>query len=130
MSSSGDRPCVLLVDDDSAVRRALYLLVDSLGWDAIEAGDASQALKCLQERPYDLAIIDIKMPDTNGIELCRLIHLNTAHPVPVVIILSGYVDSTHREAALTAGAAAILEKPIGRDELREAMRKHGLPCKS
>lgn len=130
MSASCKRPCVLLVDDNMAVRKAINLLVTSLGWHATEAAHANDAIEQLQKRHYDLAIIDINMPGTNGIELCRSICANATSPAPMVIILSGYVDSTYHQAALAAGAKEVLEKPLGRDGFIEAFKKLGLPCEA
>jgi len=75
-----------------------------------------------------LILMDIKMPDMDGIELCRLVHTHTACPAPFVIILSGYIDDANRAAAKKAGAKAVLEKPIGREELIDLFRSHDLPC--
>ena len=85
-------------------------------------------LEQLQKHHYDLAIIDINMPGTNGIELCRSICANADSPAPLVIILSGYVDLAYRQEALAAGAKAVLEKPLGRDGFIEAFKQLGLPC--
>jgi len=126
----GERSSVLVVDDNEAVSLALTLLLGSIGWDAEEASSASQALAKLKEHRYKLAFIDIRMPDIDGIELCRLIHEQAGDDAPTVIILSGYIDAPHHAAALTAGARAILEKPIGRTELIDFFEKQGFPYKS
>jgi len=130
MKSADKHPCVLLVDDNTAVRESINLLVTSLGWVAVEARHAKEALEQLLKHRYDLAIIDIRMPETNGIELCHLICAHPTHSIPKIIILSGYVDQAYRQAALTAGAKLILEKPVGRDALREAFKAQGLPYES
>jgi CheY-like chemotaxis protein len=130
MNAPTQRPRVLLVDDDTMVRFALRMLMDSLGWDHTEAASARAALERIQEGSYPFAIIDINMPETNGIELCHLMHANGQRPVPCIFMLSGAIDTRFRDAALKAGATSVLAKPIGRQELIDEMKKHGLPCKA
>jgi len=128
MSFSPCSHCALLVDDDAGVLLALKMLMKSMGWEYVGASNAKVALERLGERSYGVAIIDINMPGASGIELCRLIHLNDNKPVPVVLMLSGLVDPKVCEEARMAGATAVLSKPIGRQEMIDEFRRHGLPC--
>ena len=128
MESASKSPTALLVDDDAAVRCALQMLMTSIGWQAVEASCTKEALACLADRSYDLVIIDINMPGISGIELCRTIHLNRESTPPVCIILSGLVDSKIREEAHLAGAKGVMIKPIGRQEMIDEFKRHGLPC--
>jgi CheY-like chemotaxis protein len=123
------RPCALVVDDDSSVSLALNFLLGSIGWDAVQADHANQALEEMSKRHFDLILIDIKMPEIDGIELCRLIRGRTDRPAPTIIVLSGYIAASTQAAALAAGATAVREKPIGRDELIDLFRQNNLPCK-
>jgi len=126
MESAPQLPSVLLVDDDASVRRALKMLMHSIGWQSVEAPGAKEALSCLADRSYNLVIIDINMPGMNGIELCRSIHLDRESIPPVCIILSGMVDAKTREEALQAGAKSVLTKPVGRQEIIDEFKKQGL----
>ncbi len=128
MTIPAARPSVLLVDDNPMMRRSMTLLLDSLGWSSTEASNSEQALEQLKWRDYDLAILDLRMPGINGIELCRLIHLQSLKKVPVVFILSGYINHKDRVEALEAGAREILDKPLSRDELIRILQKNSLPC--
>ncbi len=128
MIATSERPSVLLVDDNPMVLRAMTLLLGSVGWKTFEAGHAEQALEQLKWRDYDLAIVDLRMPDTDGIELCRLILLHNQVKKPVIFIHSGYIDAPSRERAMETGIQGILDKPIGRDELIDTLKKFNLPC--
>jgi len=128
MEAASSSPLVLLVDDDAAVRRALKMLLASIGWQTVEAANAQEALGCLTDRFYDLVIVDINMPGMNGIELCRLIHKNDNIAVPICLVLSGLVDDKVRKEACLAGATSVLTKPLGRQDLIDEFKKHGLPC--
>ena len=116
----------LLVDDDASVRFALKMLMDSIGWQSTEAVDAQAALDCLKTQSYRLLIADINMPGMNGIELCRSICQSGAPNMPVCIILSGLVNDKIREEARIAGAVAVLVKPMGRQDMIDEFKKHGL----
>ena len=129
MKSAPQPPLALLVDDDASVRRALKMLMNSIGWQSAEASEAREALGYLADQTFDLVIIDINMPGMNGIELCRLINLDPKGTPPVCIIVSGLVHAKIREEARLAGAKAVLTKPFGRDEMISEFKKQGLPCR-
>jgi CheY-like chemotaxis protein len=128
MESATPSPVALLVDDNDSVRRALKMLMKSIGWQAMEAADGKSALSLLEDHTYDLVIVDINMPKMNGIELCRLIHSEGSTAAPPCIVFSGLVDAKIRAEACSAGALAVMTKPMGRQELIEEFKKHGLPC--
>jgi CheY-like chemotaxis protein len=128
MESALPSPVALLVDDDESVRRALKMLMKSIGWQAMEAADAQSALGLLENHTYDLVIVDINMPKMNGIELCRLIQSKGMTAAPPCIVFSGLVDAKIRKEACSAGALGVMTKPIGRQELIEEFKKHGFPC--
>jgi|HubBroStandDraft_1064217.scaffolds.fasta_scaffold99623_2 DNA-binding response OmpR family regulator len=128
MSKPRGRPSALLVDDNPQVLQSLALLLEVMGWDTAKINRSEQALALLQERDFELAIVDLKMPHVNGIELCRQIHSQTKKKAPMVFILSGYVDQKSHADALDSGARAILHKPIGLDEMKDLFKTNGLPC--
>jgi len=124
----GSRPRALVVDDDPSVSLALNFLLASIGWETVEADHANPALDELARNRFDLIRLDLKMPDINGIELCSLIRAQKDLPAPAIMILSGYISPASEAAAMAAGATAVREKPIGREELMELLRQHDLPC--
>jgi two-component system invasion response regulator UvrY len=114
---------VLIVDDHAIFRQGIrQILVGSLAPEAIgEAGTAAEALLKLREADWELAILDISLPDRNGIELLK--RFKEEAPRLPVIILSMYAEDQYAIRALRAGAAAYLTKESAPEELAAAARK-------
>ena len=116
-----------VVDDDERNRELLQQLLDLDGYQvrAVDGGQAALAL--LADEAPDVAVIDLRMPGMDGLELCRkirgLARLNQNMPV---LMLTGMDDDGTRQAALDAGADEVLTKPFARtvlyDRLRHAAR--------
>jgi CheY-like chemotaxis protein len=113
MSAASTGPVALLVDDSETVRRSMTMLLESVGWSAVGAENAEGALRWLQEREFALAIIDLRMPGTGGLDLCRLIRAAKLARPPLLFILSGYIDGPSRADAETL-ADEILDKSLSR----------------
>jgi PAS domain S-box-containing protein len=112
---------VLLVDDDSAVRRALCRALTNSRMSVVEAADASTALDLLEVDPVpvDLVITDMVMPGKSGLDLIREIRL--LRPDMPAIIMSGYSEEATGEGWRLPANAVFMEKPIApRDLVREA----------
>ena len=113
---------VLVVDDDPAVRRILLLQLGQLGYHALEAGRGREALQILDKRPVDAVLLDVVMPDINGIDV--LLHIKaderTEH-IPV-LVMTGLADQEMRLTALASGAEELLSKPVDRLELGSRLR--------
>jgi len=116
------RPDAILVDDNPQVLLALGMLLDVMGWNTSKTGHS-------EERDFEVAIIDLRMPDINGLELCRLIHGLKKKKPPVVFLHSGYVDAKYQAEVESLGIRAILQKPIGLSEMKDIFKKFGLPCR-
>jgi CheY-like chemotaxis protein len=103
-------PTILVVDDDIDTRRNMEDLFGDLGYavDAAEGGE--MALEKAQQQPYDLGLLDLRMPGMDGLTLCR--HLKRLHPRMVTMIITGYGGSDLQEEAEDAGARHVLPKPI------------------
>jgi DNA-binding NarL/FixJ family response regulator len=112
---------VLLVDDHTLVRRGLAQLLGTFIDDAevTEAEDAEQALQILAAGPQDVALVDIRLPGKDGLELLR--EIRTAWPKLPVIILTSFDDSEYVKRALADGAAGYLLKDSTPDDLRQAI---------
>ena len=110
---------VLLVDDHQDTRAMLALLLDEWGYRATIVSTATEGLKHLLDRSFDIIILDNWLPDLDGIELCRQIReFNRLTPV---IFFSAAAMGSEDRAALAAGANAYLYKGSGLGLLREAM---------
>ncbi len=108
---------VLVVDDDPGVIQILGVNLAHAGFNVISAQDGTEALtRASQEKP-DLVLLDIILPDMDGIAVCRQLKEAppTAH-IPVIII-SARGDSEHRAAAAAAGAEQYITKPFNPAEI-------------
>ena len=110
---------VLVVDDEIAIQRFLRVALNGEGFIVLEAGNGQDALQALAlERP-DLVLLDLGLPDIDGVEVTR--RLREWSQVPV-IILSVRDQETDKIAALDAGADDYLTKPFGVGELLARIR--------
>lgn len=118
--------CVLLVEDELPIRRFLRPAIEAAGWRLIEAETGQRGiLEASQHRP-DVIILDLGLPDIDGIEVIRRVREWSSVPV---IILSARGQETDKVAALDAGADDYVQKPFGVGELiaraRVALRHAG-----
>jgi DNA-binding NarL/FixJ family response regulator len=113
---------VFLVDDHEIVRRGLANLVD--GQDDMrvvgEAATARQAMGRIQATVPDVAVLDVRLPDGSGIDVCR--DIRSRLPGIACLILTAYDDDTAVSAAVMAGAAGYVLKDIGASRLTESIR--------
>lgn len=113
------RSTVLIVDDEPALAKALSINLRARHWDVITASDGTSALEATTKRPIDLAIIDLGLPDMDGIQVIEGIRGWSKMPI---IVLSARHDSDEKVAALDAGADDYVTKPFGMDELLARLR--------
>jgi two-component system, NarL family, response regulator DevR len=113
---------VFLLDDHEIVRRGLVDLLGSTTDIVVvgEAGTAGEALRRIPAARPDVAILDARLPDGNGIDVCR--DIRSAHPEVRCLILTSYDDDEALFAAVMAGAAGYLLKQIGGTSLIDAVR--------
>jgi DNA-binding NtrC family response regulator len=114
------RPSILIVEDESGVRRQLHNLLSANGYAVVEAGNGRIARRLLAEQEIDLVVSDIFMPECDGFELIAAIRA-TGHPVPVIAMSDheSWTGLNFLDAANDLGAAAVIEKPFrGQDLLR------------
>jgi CheY-like chemotaxis protein/AraC-like DNA-binding protein len=126
MRPLGARPVVLVVDDDTAVRESLHLVLDD-DFEVLEAADGTAAIEIATRAPVDVVLLDILMPGPDGIT--TLGQLQDARPGLPVVVLSGLDRSALTATALRYGAADYVTKPF-QDEmllraLRNALRRGG-----
>jgi DNA-binding NarL/FixJ family response regulator len=113
-----DQPLLVVVVDDHQLLRegTRRILDDAEGFTVVgEAGSGDSALRVITEHRPDVVLMDIRLPDTNGIDLAR--RIVTDFPSTTVIILSAYDDEHYVRAALAAGVAGYLLKTMASDEL-------------
>jgi len=120
---------LLIVEDDSALRRSLHTTLGSLGFDLSEASNGEDALAHLRMADYEVVILDINMPGIGGIETCRRIrHISTKLQI---LMLTVRDDEDDKVEALEAGADDYVTKPFRSRELtariRTAIRRFRAP---
>jgi FixJ family two-component response regulator len=123
MSEIGSRvyPIVHLVDDDPSVRKALMRLLRAAGFDAQGYASAEEFMTAGENEWQGCVILDINMPGTGGLEVQRTLADRKSH-LPV-IFLSGHIDARTSVHAIEAGAVALLNKPVDRDALIDAVTR-------
>jgi two-component system, OmpR family, KDP operon response regulator KdpE len=110
---------ILIVDDEGEIRRFLRASLVNQQHDVIEAGSGSSAIRAIREFHPDLVILDLGLPDMDGVEVTRRIRTWSSIPI---IILSVRNQEADKIEALNAGADDYLTKPFGIDELLARIR--------
>lgn len=110
---------ILVVDDERPIRRLLRTTLEVQGYEVIEAADAQAALQAFSQRRPDLLILDLGLPDRDGLELLREIRARSELPI---VILSSRDQEAAKVQALDDGADDYVAKPFGTDELMARLR--------
>jgi two-component system, OmpR family, KDP operon response regulator KdpE len=113
------QPRVLVVDDEPQIRRALRLVLRANGYEVAEVESGEGALDALALQPFDLMILDLVLPDVDGVEVCK--RLREWSHLPVVV-LSAHGDEEIKVRALDEGADDYVTKPFSAPELMARMR--------
>ncbi|MGY1708734.1 response regulator [Geodermatophilus sp. SYSU D00758] len=113
---------VLIIEDDVRVRRMVQLTLQREGFQVTEAATGAEGLARLAEHPADVVLLDLRLPDQDGLEVCRAIR--RAGPTPVVIV-TARADSDDVVAGLEAGADDYVTKPFVPRELTARIRAVG-----
>ena len=111
---------ILIVDDDQSICRTLTAILEAEGFHTTTANTSRQALLRTAETDYDVALVDIRLPDVDGNKL--LAELQKASPHMIKIILTGYPSLENAVDALRLGADSYLTKPINPAELVQTLR--------
>lgn len=110
---------VLLVEDHRALAQWLTGELQHAGWTVARAATAAEARELVRRRTYDVLLVDIGLPDADGVDLCQ--ELRTTTPAPILMITARH-DIPERVRALDHGADDYLPKPFAMEELVARMR--------
>lgn len=115
------RTRILLVDDHEVVRLGLRALLEDVPDVLVvgEAGSGGEALQACQQLALDLVLLDIRLPDQNGVNVCR--QIIQRWPAIRVIMLTSYADDALISEAILAGASGYVLKQVGAEELLRAV---------
>src|SRR3954471_884197 len=111
---------VLIADDDRAIRDALSRALALEGYDVVQANDGNTALSLIEATQPDVAILDVMMPNIDGLTVCRVLRAER-NRLPV-LMLTPTTETPRRVAGLDAGADDYLAKPFDLDELLARLR--------
>jgi len=112
---------ILIVDDDKSILRILTRILQKQGYSTHTAETGREAEEMINNQSYDLALIDVKLPDTDGVDLLQKIQ--AAKPNMIKIILTGFASMDSGIKALNAGADAYLVKPVEPTELLRILKE-------
>ena len=112
---------ILLVDDSEVNLKVASLMLKKLGHQADIATNGIDAIEALERHSYDIVLMDIQMPEMDGLEATKIIRQRW-HQDPRIIVVTSL--NNYREICLAAGADDFLTKPLGIETLRETLKCH------
>src|SRR5580704_2635785 len=106
---------ILVVDDESEIREGLELLLNTEGYSTLSAESGEAGLAMIEEAPFDLVLLDVSLPDRNGLDLLR--EIRRRDPNLSVVLITAYGSIDMARAAFKSGAQDYITKPWSNDEL-------------
>jgi DNA-binding NtrC family response regulator len=113
---------ILIVDDDETIRKSISTALDEKGYLAETAENGRTAIRKSEKKVYNLALIDVRLPDMDGVQL--LTSLKETTPKMVKIIITGYPSLQNAVEAVNKGADGYIVKPIKMEELLTMIEEH------
>jgi DNA-binding NtrC family response regulator len=120
-SEDPNRPRILIMEDEPSLAEGLKMVLSEQGYRVSVADAGLRALGTLTERDYDLMVMDLRLPDMDGMEVLRLI--KETKPETEVIVMTGYASVGSAVESMKLGARDYLPKPFTEDELKAAVEK-------
>jgi CheY-like chemotaxis protein len=115
---------ILIAEDFEENRTALKLMLKLAGFEVLEASDGQEAVNLtLRHRP-DLVLMDISLPEIDGLQATRQLRCNEEFKQLPIIIISGYDNPETRDEVSSAGGTDFMSKPIEFDELKKLIEMH------
>lgn len=114
------KPRILHVDDDPDVRLLMAGSLQEFGYNVLTAGTVNEALQLAKGTAFDLCILDVRLPDGTGIELCQ--QLRTLQPDVPIVYYTAYADDQSQQEALSICGDAYLRKPASIHEWEKTIK--------
>ena len=118
----GEHARILVVDDDESVRKVLATILEEKGYIVDTAENGKEAIKKSKTKIYNLALLDIRLPDMKGTKLLTAMKETT--PKMIKIIMTGYPSLQNAIKAVNKGADAYILKPLNMDDALRTIREH------
>ncbi len=112
---SSDKYHILVVDDEKNIRRTLSMILSSEGYQVEEAETGKEAIDRIKRKNFDLILLDVKLPDTDGIRLID--NIKAINPNTFIIMISGHANIQNAVEAIKKGAYDFFEKPLDRERI-------------
>ena len=112
---------ILIADDDEVSCQLFAETLEGQGYDVQKVTSGDQALACLAQGPYDLLIVDVRMPGTSGLEVTRIVH--EKYPGLPVIVMTAFGSIETAVEAIHDGAFDFISKPMNLAELRKTVER-------
>ena len=122
---STHEPLALVVDDNQLNSGLAGHMLKRLGWRSLPAANGREALKLLAEHEFDLVLLDLRMPDMSGEEVCRRIREDLGNLGLPVVAYTAHGMPEERKRMLQAGFSGLLIKPISLDDVRRVCLEFG-----
>lgn len=117
-------PLQLLLAEDNPFNQAVATaILNKLGYQFDMAENGEQALQMLEQKPYDVILMDVQMPEMDGLEATRIIRKNITWQQPVIIAMTANAMQEDKEECLQAGMNDYLSKPVNPDDLAQVLKK-------
>lgn len=124
LNLEGTGATLLIVDDDARAREGLRSIFEGAGHRTIIVGDAPSALRLLRKEPCDLVMLDVELPEVDGLALCRLLRAQPEMKQLPVLVFSANDTEGRKVAAFSAGADDYIVKPSSPGELLSRVNSH------
>jgi len=112
---------VLLAEDNPVNQKVALLMLKRLGYRADLAADGREVLRAVKERDYDVVLMDVQMPEMDGLEAARAIRLCQDLNQPAILAMTAYALQGDRDRCLAAGMDGYISKPVQLNDLRQAL---------
>ncbi len=117
--------CILIAEDDESNRKVTSAMLKRLGYRADAVSNGREALLALERQPYDIILMNLNMPEMDGLEATRLIRQSFPPTLqPKIIALTACILPNSREICLEAGMNDFMPKPFKMNELAQVLSKH------
>jgi CheY-like chemotaxis protein len=113
---------ILLAEDNVSGQKVVLGMLRKLGYKADIAANGIEALQALERQPYDVVLMDIKMPEMDGFETARMIRQRWSDNGPKIIAITAYAIDGDREKCLEAGIDDYIAKPVRIEDLKNALK--------